>query len=434
MHTHNTRVRIVVLAGLLLLTLIAPAHAQQDINIWEVPLAAVTDYGVVLHGTSPISPHEVTRPGTYVDFRDLAWSPDGTTLAFRARHLNHNDVLLITNEVGAPPFPLVPDLDDSHLPFSFTPEGKLLYAYQTEEVRQTDDGLYGPVFELNAIDPVPGAEPEIIGTFIYAPGCGGGSHLPADWRYWDEAGFEGNDTTLALTPYGIVHSGNCMGRGIALADPTTGDDVMLDAHIGRTKVSPDGSQIIGIRGGDLVLIDLATREVSVLPHDPNAYPDQVAWGAPGTHTIFYSVREPGEEKLVWDDADAQTLGEAIGISADWMYLDFWLSSIHQIDLATQTDTLLHRTSGFAVGRMIATPDGAGLLFSVVPNMSDWVMAVLNGSLESGSWAYEPEILAYVLTELHYLDLATGAVTLLGEDVNMTTLNEALYLAQRAGGN
>lgn len=427
---HNVRVGTVVLMAFLLLTLIAPTFARQDVYIWEFPLAAVTNDGVVLHGTTDISPQEVTRQGTYENHRDLVWSPDGHTLAFRAYYLGRDDVLLITDDVGSPPFPLVTDLQDSGLPFSFTPEGKLLYAFQTQEVRQTDDGLYGPVFELNAIDPVPGAVPEVIGTFIFAPGCGGGSHLPADWRYWDETGFQGNDTTLALTPYGIVHSGDCTGRGIALADLVSGEDVMLDPSIQRTKVSPDGAQVIGIRDGELVRVDLATGAVDVLPHDPAAIPDQVAWGAPDTDTIFYSVREPGPEKLVWDEADAQALGEAAGIDAEWMYLDFWMSEIHRVDLATQTDTLLHRMAGYAVGRIIATPDGAGLLFSVVPNMAEWVMAVLDGSLEAGTRANEPEALAYVWTQLYYLDLATGALSWLGEDVNMTALNTAVYVAQR----
>lgn len=424
----TTRLSTIALAGIVLLALLMPVFAQQDVNIWEVPIAAVANDGIILHGTDPRlgTPHEVTRRGTYENHRDLVWSPDGQTLAFRASHMGRDDVLLITDRVGSPPFPLVTDLRDSNLPFSFSPDGKLLYAYQTEEIRETDDGLYGPLFELYAIDPVPGAEPEVIGTFIFAPGCGGGSHLPADWRYWDEAGFEGNGTTLALTSYGIVHSGNCQGTGIALADPATGADVLLDAQIRRTKVSPDGSRVIGIRGGELVLVDLATRETSVIPHDPDVYPDQVAWGAAGTNTIFYSVRETGPEPLIWDDADAQALGDAIGISAEYMYLDFWMSSIHRVDLATQTDTLLHHTSGYAVGRMIATPDGTGLLFSLVPNMQDWVAAVLDGSVEAGGWAYRPEVLAYVLTELYYLDLATGEVWFLDEDVNMTALNEAVY--------
>ncbi len=418
----KTRSQIwVCIAFVLTLALIAPAAAQDDPKLDDLPLAVVHTNGTIeLFGLPAEQDGQALLGGSWNYIDDLVWSPDGEVLVFA--DYGWPTQLLASVPAGSPPFVLVENLRASGMPVSFLADGRVVYAEQTEEVRDTGE-LYGPVFKLNAIEPRPDAEPEQIGTFIFAPGCGGGSMYPADWRYWDEAGFQGNDTVLAVTEYGIVHNGDCLGRGIALAGVNTGEDVILDSAIHRAAVAPDGSRVLGIRGDALGIIDLATGALTTLA--TIAVPDQVAWGAPGSGVIFYSVRWPSEADLVSAE-ERDAVAAALGMTPDSVTLPVWSASIHRYDLETGADEEIFIGGYFAIGRMIATPDGAGLIFSVIPNMWEWAAAIYTGELDPTGEAGIQAGRALLQTMLFYLDLESGVYGVIGTDQNQPALNTARW--------
>lgn len=409
---------LVFVALLALAGLIAPAAAQDSPALDDLPLAVTrSDDTIALFGL-PGGPVQLGGSWNYIN--DLVWSPDGEALIFTS--YGWPTQLLASAPAGSAPFVLVDNLRASGMPVSFAADGRVLYAEQTEEIVDTGE-LYGPVFNLKAIAPAPNAEPEQIGTFIFAPGCGGGSNYPADWRYWDEAGFQGNDTMLALTDYGIVHNGDCIGRGVALADLQVGDDVMLQAASRRAAVSPDGARVLGIHDDALVLVDLASGASTVLT--TAAIPDQVAWGAPGSQTVFYSVRQPTDAYLV-SAVEHETIAAELGLTPEFITLPVWSASIHRYDLETGADEEIFIGGYYAIGRMIATPDGAGLVFSVVPNMWEWAASIVEGTLDPTGEAGIQAGREMLQTMLFYMDFDSGAYYLLGTDLNQVALNVARW--------
>jgi hypothetical protein len=70
--------------------------------------------------------------------------------------------------------------------------------------------------------------------------------------------------------------------------------------------------------------------------------------------------------------------------------------------------------------MAVVEDGGRLLFSTIPNLTEWVNAILDGTIDpfSANWEVgEQQQLALVPVSVHALDLATGAVDLVGVDYN-----------------
>ena len=175
----------------------------------------------------------------------------------------------------------------------------------------------------------------------------------------------GNRLVLSLTPFGLAHSINCLGEGVAVLNPETGEDAVLDEAIRRAQVSPDRRRVLGIRDGELVVLDLETGERTAIPTSDE--PDQVAWGAAGSGFVFYSTRveQPEPLDLAADEAEALA---ATGLLPADAPLPRYGVSIHRVDLDTGDDLEVYAHDAWAVGRMIAAPDGRALLFSQIPNL------------------------------------------------------------------
>ncbi len=409
-------------AGIVLALMLAalgwPAAAQTN----ALPFAAVTQDQLMLYGLGD-APVAVTAPGAYWDYAQLAWSPDGSTLAFIGIDSEYKEHLLITDRAGSPPVDL-PGTPARMFPVSFSADGQIVYAEDTGQFMTLGEGPGGTVVNVQSIAPTAGAVPATLSQFTWGVGCGGGSSIPAHWLYWSETeGSPGNSPlALAVTPSGIVHSINCTGIGTALLDPATGTDTELGTQLGWVSVSPDGSRLVGIskeRGdppyAQMLTIDLATRAVTPIAAAASVMPDLVVWGADG-NSIFYSTLQASGNVIPATPEEQQILGEAIG-SMEPATLPLNIVTIHRFDLSTMTDTEIYSGQAFAIGRMAPTPDGAGLLFSQIPNMEAWVAALIGGT------APEDPLTLFPVT-LHYLDLSTGSVSPIASDVNMFAFNAA----------
>jgi hypothetical protein len=405
--------RAVSLLAVVLLLSVLPVSAQ-DQNP-DLPLAAVSDSQLYIYGGE--TPVLVQTPPVY-SYNNLVWSPDGNILAFTLYEPTYFHSIMVYS-MGQPSAVQIIGNLTMGLPISFTADGtQIVYAVPTGE---TTTDMMGSIHEVRTTMLIPGAESQVVGTFDFGVGCGGGSSIPADWLYWTETnGFGGNSLTLGLTPYGVVHSTNCTGNGIGLLDLVAGADTVLDETMSRAVVSPDRTQVIGLSNGILTLIRLDTREV--IPLSAAATPDQISWGAPGSGDVFYSTRTSSGRPLVEGEAEQLKIAQALGyMDATTLDLPIWDVTIHRYNLIQNTDTQVYAGEAYAIGRMIAMPDSSALVFSQVPNLQAWAQAVLDGSFDPMSGAsVEP----YVFVTLYSLNLAANSVSVIGNNLNLAALNMA----------
>jgi hypothetical protein len=162
-----------------------------------------------------------------------------------------------------------------------------------------------------------------------------------------------------------------------------------------------------------------------LPNATDTFLDQVAWGAPGSGTIFYSVRYAGGDNLIYE-SERETFAAALGIEPEYVNVSFWVIVLHRVDLATGEDIEYYHGNGYAIGRMIATPDGQGLLMTIIPNMVEWVFGILNGDFDPTSEDGRAIGLDMVQTQLTYVNLEENIRVALTIDFNMAALDAAHY--------
>jgi hypothetical protein len=410
-----SKFRFLLLA--LILTLAMKVSAQEDIRF-----AAVEDGTLTLHGFSP-TPISVSNPPAR-GISNLAWSPDGSKLAYVLYDENFQSHLMVTDASGGDPVTLETGALEAGFPLTFTPEGDLLYVEQG--TFSTDpDAPY--MVQVKQIRPEAGAAAETVGSFGNLIGCGGGSIYPADWRYWEEAGFGGNALVLQMTPAGLVHSASCGGETTGLLNLQTGQDTSLvqlqlsaepTPQVGRLKLSPDGTTLAGIKQvyddsgitRSLVTIDLAGKQLTDVP--TVGEPEQVAWAADGT--LYYSTQTLSGNLL-----DGLTLEERAKIN-EWFGgevpdVPTYTVSIHHLNLSTGEDTEVYNADAYTIGRMAVAEDGT-LMFSQIANMGDWVKAVAAGTIDQASEDATNQQMALVPISLFRLDTATEEATLVGENL------------------
>jgi hypothetical protein len=260
--------------------------------------------------------------------------------------------------------------------------------------------------EVKSIALEAGAAPETLAAFEWGTGCGGGASIPTFWRYWEETGFGGSPQVLKMTSFGLLHSTNCSGGGLAMLNLETGQDTKIgpefltegsqptDAPLARVALSPDGKTAAAVRvyyatPGEqppttfaLALVDLATLNVTNVTTP--VQPDQVAWSADGA-TLFYSTQE-NPVNLIDNltPEEKEKIGPIVGTVQNNEVVPVWsyTATIHHLNPATGEDTVIYSADAFAIGRMSATPDGQALIASQVANAGDWLAATLSGELSA----------------------------------------------------
>ena len=367
------------------LTFIVGVEAQSAVN---VQYAGVQDNTLVLYQADGSS-LRVDNPENQ-GLTNLAWSPDGSKLAYVLIDADYNSHLMVVNADGSNPVMLANTgrLEVSY-PISWTSNQQILFAQQPANF-----GSEQYLITLAVIAPEANAPATLLGQVPVGVGCGGGSPLPADWQYWTETGFGGSPMTLQWTDFGVLYSVTCGGTGYALLDPATGEPRYVtpvsfyngipgaDDNISRAKLSPDGTTLVAIRTiyaepdpvESVVLVDLATGTITDVP--TSLQPDQVAWSASGD--IYYAVRTTADRDLLDDltpdqraRLDAMGTGFVIGSNN---------VTVMQVDVVSGEETFL--TEGYAhyVGRMVEASDGS-LWISQIPNMDAWLQAIGDGAID-----------------------------------------------------
>ena len=361
---------------------------------------------------------------------NLAWSPDGSKLAYVLIDADYDWHAMVVNADGTNPMELNTGKLESGFPLAWTPDGQILFV-QMPQVMEGD----AYIVTIAQIELTADAAPQPIGFVLYGVGCGGGSPLPADWQYWVETGFGGSFLTLQWTDYGILYSVMCGGSGYALLDPQTGESFFLTPvtvqnnmispvdHISRAKISPDGTTLVAIRTvyaepdpvESVVLIDLATGTITDVP--TSMQPDQVAWSASGD--IYYAARNTDDPDLLDDLTTEQrarldALGTGFTIGSNTV-------TIARVNVQTHTETVIHTAGAHYVGRLVEAPDGS-LWFSLIPNMQAWLQGISDGMIDPLNDVDSLQQLATVPVSVYRA--AGGQIETIAENLNQFTLRPA----------
>lgn len=382
--------------------------------------AGITDGDLYLY--TPAEAIQLTQDGQG-NFDHIAWY--GNIVAFSRRDADGVQSLWISLD-GQTPFVLVSDLD-AFYPFSFTPEGNLLFAANTVAV---NDSQF--MTDVLTIAPEAGAAPQLIGqidsTIAMIGGCGGGSPLPTDWQYWNETGFGGRHHTLAQTPFGIVYTLDCIGGRTALYNLEMNATTQLGENFGNVNLSADKSYLVGTVFDSrtpeilkqLAVVDLATTEFRLI--ETEATPDQVVWSSDGD-AIFYSIYEVLPESVPMTEVEQESLTPFFG-AGEGAFVGFPLHQvqIRRYDLLTNADEVIYTApeDAASIGRLFAV-DEETLIFSQIPNLQGWIAAVTAGQIDLSSTENISDLqLARVPVKVLVLNLDTGAVSEVGAGINLFT--------------
>jgi hypothetical protein len=423
-----------ILVVFLLLTLVGGSVAAQTPG---TAFAVVRDNELFI--TNLLDVYNKVNNPPHQGFNSLAWSPDGQTLAYILQDDNFEPRLMIAPAGGGDGVLLSgAGRIETGFPVSWTPDGQILYAESTFD---PDNPPTSPEYfvKINTISPtVAGAAPTTLGTIPFGVGCGGGSPLPADWQYWNEVGgFGGGYLTLQYTDYGILHSINCGGAGVALL--INGQSryltnvlaengiVQPEPYVGRLALSPDGRYVAAVQTNytesnaveQLVIIDLELATVT--PQTTAAPPEQLAWGL--DTALYYSTRTPNEgvDLIAALSPEARAQVEQVTGGGTGFTVGTWTVAIHRYDPATGADEQIYSADAYQIGRIRTTnTDPGALYFSEIPNLNAWVDALASGTFDPASDPTGELQRAFVPVMLFRLDLATGETDLKGEDLRQFT--------------
>jgi len=409
-------------------------QAQDNLGL---AFAGVQDGQLTLFGLGD-APLVVNNPPNK-GISSIVWSPDGTKLAYILYDEQFQTHVMVADvTAGADPLMLDAGPLEAAFPLIFTADGQIIYIGQGTQPADTSQPYRS---DVKRIAPEAGATPETLSNFEMGIGCGGGASIPTFWQYWEEAGFSGSGEVLKQTDFGLLHSTNCSGSGLALlnletgADTKIGPDFSLDGDkptegsLGRVTLSPDGKTAAAIRTRSLstnvepffthslALIDLATLNVTDV--STLAQPDQVAWSRDGA-TLFYSVQEnPINLVEGLSPEEQQKIAPIVGTVQDGALVPLWsyTATIHQVNPSSGQDNELYSADAYAIGRMAATPDGQALIASQVANAKEWMMATLDGTLTAQTDPNGSMARALVPVTLYRIPLNAGeAPTVIGENL------------------
>jgi hypothetical protein len=224
---------------------------------------------------------------------------------------------------------------------------------------------------------------------------------PAERLYMMEAGAPGLYPPLLIWGRGnlIYHSLAC-GIGVGIIPAAGGESEIFSTSLYRAQLSPDGAAFAGLidmPGPDgtarpaLAVVQLADRQAVILPTGET--PDVVGWGSDG-RALYYATAVREETFTLDDAADGE---RGLAVFGAWPFsADQYDVALRRIDLVTGVDAEVFGAAGRGIGRIVASPDGAGILFTFIQSSAALVEAFSNGVSTGELWRQTPVIDLYWL--------------------------------------
>jgi dipeptidyl aminopeptidase/acylaminoacyl peptidase len=242
-------------------------------------------------------------------------------------------------------------------------------------------------------------------------GCNGSTADPAEQLYWSETGLAGNGLLLAWARTGKIYfSLGCDGTGVGQLDAGGAGGGILNTMLRRAHLSPDGAELLGIvvaanadRTETPTLVRLRPQDGSTTTLTTAAPPDQVSWSADGK-SIYYSTATL-KDTVTLDDPQLQERGTKVfGV---WPFQTrIYDVTLHRIDLTSGVDAPVYGAVGRGIGHIAPSPDGAGVLFTLVKDASELVEA-FKSNVSAGDLRREAPSIG-----LYWLPLPDGQAQLL----------------------
>jgi hypothetical protein len=323
----------------------------RDNNVW------VTKGGKELQLTMDGAKTQFAAGLPAVFYMNPVFSPDGTMVAFVRSVSTDTEVRsLYTARIDDPKSvkQIAADVDWSVDRVTWRPDGKAIY-YATAKERFSDTKV------MNVIT-LGDATKQMLGTFTFGSGCGGGSSDPADHLLWAE-NINGWPLVFTVSPDGtyILRSSNCTGRGLSVFDIGKKSDSPLDEKGWQPVYFVGGKRLGFISGTAIKLIDAATL-APISSITPKEQPVSFMMSPDGNTAYAFSAKHIRTLTLSEDQSM-----NAIGMSP----AEFNETSLSLTSIAIATGTELPLTSYVEHGiRPLYIGSHNNLVAAVVDNSTE----------------------------------------------------------------
>jgi hypothetical protein len=286
-------------------------------------------------------------------YRDAVIAPNGSQVAF----VDPNNTLMVAPVTGEQlKRPVIAGLHPSY-PITWSPAGdEVAYLSADGSMMMAVNISTGTARQLATIEPFPA-------------NCRTIPADPAARLYESQTGKDGNSLLFVWNADRILYSPTCDGIGVAaIAD---GASTVVNPEIRRVSVSPDGSELLGIL--DTTLVRMRIADGTVVALSTESAPEQATWSIDGKFVFYASSAD--KDSVTVEETDADRARATFGtFPVEAVVRDI---SVRQLDLTTGEDAELVNTEGYGVATITPSPDGSGVLFTVVSSAKPQVEGFRN---------------------------------------------------------
>lgn len=333
----------------------APVEVEPERALAGYPLAHVFVQDVYV-GTFSDLPGYGLSIGNKPERRSLRFSADGQYLAYIDEDTAGQERLSVAMGTGRPAT-VATGLVNLYPP-TWAPQENVLAFLKVPESAEEEGPLVQSV--------TPGSqEAETLGTLPVPTDCS----LPetpyiTEQLYMAETGPDGNPVIFEWLPDNrFLFTMTCEGTGLAIWHPDNDEIETVGEDLHRVSVSVDRSKVAALDSeGALVVIDLASGE----QQNPRASDeiDQLTWSWNGER-LYYSVVRNSETMTLDDPAQESDVQRYLGVFPYVSELNELV--LVELDLAGEVLSRLWVGRGYAIGRIVPTPNNNGLVFSLIPS-------------------------------------------------------------------
>jgi hypothetical protein len=306
------------------------------------------------------------------EFDNLSWGPDGIVLSLTQRVDPHLELEPSREEmIFAPQLPehqpyLVETSLSRNLELFFRPQfdagGFLTYIVRPpEDTIYQDEVFQGVVLDVYKQFYIASQPPLRSGQIVYGYGCGHTPNSPMEALLDAEGSLK---SMVAETPYGIVFSPYCVGRGLALS--AEGAFTVLHDNLQFVVSAPNPEILAGwdYSTSAIILYDLATEIESVCPVEEEV--TQLAWSLDGA-TLYYATRYPTGE-FEFTPSEAEALNAIMPLS-ETLTMRFGVRLYKMTPATCVSERIYVNANAYAISRIQPTIES--LLFSEIENGDAW---------------------------------------------------------------
>ncbi|HVO42787.1 MAG TPA: hypothetical protein VMT34_09195, partial [Aggregatilineales bacterium] len=227
--------------------------------------------------------------------------------------------------------------------------------------------------------------------------CTEDSADPANQAYWRDTAPCGNPGLLAWLSDGTILFSSTSGNGVGKIPPGGSAPKTVIAKLRRTSVSPVGKELAGLLDDErgiphLEQVKISDGSTTEIP--TQATPEQVVWNTNGA-ALFYSTAVEKQTLTIDDPTLAERAKAQLGVFP--FRTTVYTIGLHRIDVRTKEDIALFQGDGRVIDYIAPSPDGAGVLFTVVQSGAAVVDAFKNNTSPSDLRRQYPVVQLYWLS-------------------------------------